>query len=173
MFSCIDNEYDLEMIILFIDKYELNKNNIVNICKRHKLENLKNKILQNKFEKELDINDVDLMSGIEFENFLYDIFNKLGYKVSKTKASRDQGIDIIAIKDNCKIGIQAKCYSNSVGNHAIMEAFAGAKYYNCSKCMVITNNYFTSAAKELARSNDIQLWDRDTLIKKINEMNNL
>ena len=35
--------------------------------------------------------------------------------------------------------------------------------------MVITNNYFTEAAKALARANEVILWDRSMLSKKIDE----
>ena len=53
---------------------------------------------------------------------------------------------------------------------AIQEAFAGKNYYNCDKVMVITNNYFTSSAIELAKINNVVLWDRNILKEKINEL---
>ncbi|MBQ8433307.1 MAG: restriction endonuclease, partial [Clostridia bacterium] len=46
---------------------------------------------------------------------------------------------------------------------------AGAKYYNASQCMVITNSRFTNAAKKLAYATGVILWDRDTIIEKIEE----
>ena len=116
------------------------------------------------------IEDVDLMSGIEFENFVAELFSKMGYKTEVTKASGDQGVDVIATKGAVKIAIQAKCYNNVVGNHAIMEAVAGMKYYDATKCMVITNNFFTKSARELAESNNVELWDRSVLIEKIEEI---
>lgn len=87
-----------------------------------------------------------------------------------TKASGDQGIDIIARRADEVIGIQAKCYSGVVGNHAIMEAVAGMRYYKCDYCMVVTNITFTKSAKELAIANGVELWDRKKLIDNVNEV---
>ena len=118
----------------------------------------------------ISICDIDSMSGVEFEKYLCNhLLVKLGYFCEMTKASTDQGVDIIAIKNNIKIAIQAKCYRRPVGNHAVMEVIAGAKYYNASQCMVITNSRFTNAAKKLAYATGVILWDRDTIIEKIEE----
>jgi HJR/Mrr/RecB family endonuclease len=76
-------------------------------------------------------------------------------------------VDLIAKRDGTVVAIQAKCYSGIVGNHAIMDAVAGARFYNANQCMVITNSTFTKIAIELARANNVILWDRKTLIEKI------
>lgn len=110
------------------------------------------------------------MSGQEFEKFLALMFSKMGYTTEITKGSGDQGIDVIASKDATKIGIQAKCYSGSVGNGAIQEAVAGRNYYNLDKAIVVTNAGFTNSAKELAGANSVVLWDRNILKDKIAEL---
>lgn len=111
--------------------------------------------------------NIDLLTGVEFENFLCLLFEKDGYMCQKTKATGDQGIDIIATKEDSVVAIQAKRYSSAVGNHAIMEAVAGKNYYKADICMVITNNIFTSAAIELARANNVILWDRAELLNRM------
>ena len=40
-----------------------------------------------------------------------------------------------------------------------MEIYAGAKFYDADKCIVVTNNYFTKSAKEIADKNNVILWD--------------
>ncbi|PPD49859.1 MAG: hypothetical protein CTY13_02610 [Methylobacter sp.] len=115
------------------------------------------------------INDVDLMNGVEFEELLAELFFKMGYESETTKATGDQGIDVIASKNGNRIGIQAKCYSSSVGNSAIQEAVAGKNHYRLDKAIVVTNNFFTDSAKQLAQSNSIILWDRHILKEKIDE----
>lgn len=115
------------------------------------------------------ITDIDLMSGTEFEEFLRNFFTGQGYKCQTTKTSGDQGIDLIAAKDDIKLAIQAKCYTGSVGNHAVMEAVAGTKYYKANRTMVITNSTFTKSAIELAKANNVTLWDRQILIEKISQ----
>ena len=118
-------------------------------------------------QKMITIDDVDLMNGAEFEQFVANLFNKMGYDATVTKHSGDQGIDVLAEKNGTKIGIQAKCYSGSVGNSAIQEAVAGKSYYRVDKVIVVTNNFFTPSAIELAQVNDVILWDRSILKEKI------
>jgi len=99
------------------------------------------------------------MNGHEYEHYCARYLQSRGFtKVEVTKASGDQGLDIIAYKDGFKYGIQCKNYSKPVGNKAIQEAFSGAKYYKCDKAIVMTNNTFTKSARELASRLDVELW---------------
>lgn len=123
-----------------------------------------------KQEAHYTIDDVDMMNGSEFEYFVCELYKKMGYKAEVTKQSGDQGLDVIVEKGDKRIGVQAKCYSGTVGNSAVQEAVAGKNYYHCDKVVVVTNNYFTPSAKELAHSNDVVLWDRDILKEKIKEI---
>jgi len=115
------------------------------------------------------IDDIDLMDGKEFEEYIAKLFTKMGYEAEVTKASNDQGIDVIAKKDGTSIGIQAKRYSGTVGNSAVQEAVGGKAMYKVDKVMVITNNEFTSGAKKLAQANDVVLWDRNILKDKVSQ----
>ena len=87
----------------------------------------------------------------------------MGYQVEQTRLSGDQGADLVVVKFGEKTVIQAKCYSGKVGNYAIQEIFAAMNLYKAHKGMVVTNNYFTPAAFELADANNIELIDRDSL----------
>jgi HJR/Mrr/RecB family endonuclease len=122
-------------------------------------------------KKDIDIHDVDFMTGSEFEYFIFNLFKSFGYQTFLTKGSGDQGIDVLVEKNRIKIGIQTKCYSGAVSNKAIQEVVAGMKYYKVDKGMVITNNIFTQSAMDLAKVNDIIVWDRSILIKKIEVFN--
>ncbi|WP_307210641.1 restriction endonuclease [Paenibacillus harenae] len=93
----------------------------------------------------------------------------MGFSTTVTKGSGDQGIDVIAEKNGLKYGIQAKCYTSSISNKAIQEVAAGIVHYRLDKGIVITNNYFTNSAMELANTNDIVLWDRNILKEKIQQ----
>lgn len=101
------------------------------------------------------------MNGYEYERICAQYLKKIGFRrVSVTKASGDQGIDIIAFKGNKKYGFQCKYYSKPVGNKAVQEAFSGSKYYSCDVPVVITNNTFTKSAYELAYKLGVNLWDQ-------------
>lgn len=69
------------------------------------------------------------------------------------------GADVIAYKNDTKYVIQAKFYSNPVGNKAVQEVVASIGMYKADKGIVITNNTFTPSAIELAKANDIELID--------------
>jgi hypothetical protein len=103
------------------------------------------------------------LRGVEFEDFLAEVFEVLGYEIKTTKASGDQGIDLIARKGERRIGIQAKGYEQSVGNAAVQEAFSGMVHYGCTECVVITNSGFTRGAYELAESTGCRLIDGERI----------
>jgi len=128
-----------------------------------------------KFEKDLmtannlTIDDVDIMDGISFENFLKKLFEQMGYVVEVTKTTGDQGADLLIRKMGEIIVVQAKRYGSSVGNSAIQEVVASIAHYKADKGMVVTNNSFTSSAISLAKSNKIELINRDKLITLMKE----
>lgn len=100
------------------------------------------------------------MNGHEFEYRCADILRRKGYhNVVVTKASGDQGVDITAYKGLVKYAVQCKYYSSPVGNKAVQEVYAGGKYYDCDRYIVMTNNTFTKSAKEAAKKLDVQLWE--------------
>ena len=112
--------------------------------------------------------DFDNMEGHLFERFCAEVLGLNGFKnVTVTQGSGDQGIDIIAYKDNAKYGIQCKCYSADIGNKAVQEVFAGKTYYHCHLGVVLTNRYFTKSAIQLANSNGVVLWNREMLSEMV------
>lgn len=113
-----------------------------------------------------NIYTIDKMSGEEFELYLKAHFEENGYKVKTTPASNDYGADLILTRSNEVVAVQAKRYSDRIGNKAIQEVIGSLKVYGAARGMVVTNSYFTSNAKKLAMANDIELWDRDVLVKK-------
>lgn len=113
------------------------------------------------------ITEIDRMDGLTFEKYLEAFFEKLGYKVERTKYIGDYGADLITCKDGVKTVIQAKRYKRKVDIKAIQEAVAAKGKYGCSEAMAVTNSYFTKPAIELAEVNKVHLWDRDKLVKEL------
>jgi restriction system protein len=116
------------------------------------------------------IDQIDKMSGKAFEKYLEVLFEKLGFRVERTKYIGDYGADLITAKDGVKTVIQAKRHKSKVGVKAIQEAVASKGFYGCSRAMVVTNSHFTTQAKRLAESNDVVLWDRKALAQAMNSM---
>lgn len=112
----------------------------------------------------------DALEGHDFEYFCADLLRKNGYEnVEVTRGSGDHGIDIFAEKDDITYAIQCKCYSSNIGNKAVQEANAGRTFYNKDIAVVLTNRYFTRAAKEEAAVLKVRLWDREKLLSLIKE----
>ena len=86
-----------------------------------------------------------------------------------TKGSGDYGIDILAEKDGITYAIQCKCYHAPVGVAAVQQAYAGRDYYDCMVGVVMTNQYFTTPAVEVAKKLKIILWDRGYLDSMMEE----
>ena len=119
-----------------------------------------------KYEQTTHYQPTDKMDGISFEYWCIDLLKESGFKnVKHTGSSGDQGVDIIAEKDGLRYAIQCKFYSSKLGNAPVQEVFAGKSHYNCDVAVVMTNNYFTKSAFELASSTGVLLWDGDVVSK--------
>lgn len=114
-------------------------------------------------QKIITIKDIDLFSGEEFEKYLADLLKSLGFRTELTKGSGDQGVDILAFRQNKKYVIQAKRYKSTVGNAAVQQVVAGKAYYGADESWVITNSTYTKGAIELANTTNTKLWDREKL----------
>jgi HJR/Mrr/RecB family endonuclease len=115
-------------------------------------------------EKKPDIlTEIDSMTGHEFEDFLIDLFTRLGYRVERKKSSHEQGLDFLLERPGERIACQVKRYNEPVGNKAVQQALAARDYYKCHKALVVTNNRFTTSAKQLAERCNVELWDRNKL----------
>lgn len=106
---------------------------------------------------------IDRMTGIEFEQYLKYQFSRLHYKVKMTPESGDFGADLLLTRRNELYVVQAKRYSGAVGIKAVQEVIGAIDYYGADGGMVVTNSYYTKAAKELAEASGIILWDRRDL----------
>jgi restriction system protein len=127
-------------------------------------------LLGKHFRKNLKFSEIDEMDGRDFETFCAGLLSQRGFDdVRVTKASGDYGIDILAEKEGITFAIQCKRYSEPVGVKAVQEAYAGRDYYDCMVGVVMTNQYFTSAAVEAAKKLKILLWDRGYLDSMIEE----
>jgi len=109
--------------------------------------------------------EIDKMTGIQFENYLGELFKSQGYKVTVTPPSGDYGADLLITKDNIKTVVQAKCYKSNVGIKAVQEINSAKSHYKAQNAWVVTNSYYTKAAQNLAKTNNVVLINRDKLIE--------
>ncbi|SDM87101.1 restriction endonuclease [Bacillus sp. OK048] len=113
------------------------------------------------------IEDIDKMDGILFEHYLKELYQSRGYAAEVTSASGDYGADLLLKKDGRKIVVQAKRYAKDVGIKAVQEVLGAKSYYKAEEAWVVSNSYFTKAARELAAKGQVMLVNRDELIDYI------
>lgn len=95
----------------------------------------------------------------------------MGFNCKVTPKSGDKGVDVL-VYGTGNIAIQCKHGKTSVGNDAIQEVVAGAKYYESKenvifKTSVVSNSYFSTQAKDLAKANNVELIDGKALNSKL------
>lgn len=127
---------------------------------------VKNRLQDNKYNSKT-MQEIDQMKGTEFERYLQARFKDMGYKANLTSKTGDYGADLLIEKNNELTIVQAKRYSNAVGVKAIQEAISAQSFYDAARSMVVTNNYFTKNAKNMAIKCNVKLIDRDSLYKLI------
>ena len=107
---------------------------------------------------------IDEMEGHDFEYYCADLLLANGFvEAEVTRGSGDFGADILAEKDGITYAVQCKCYDKPIGVKAVQEVYAGRDFYDRMVGVVMTNQYFTQPAVEMARKLNIMLWDRGYL----------
>lgn len=118
------------------------------------------------------LQNVDAMSGGQFEVFAAQVLRAMGYRTTVLGGSGDQGVDIIALGSDGRVAVQCKNYKRAVGNKPVQEVYAGARHHKCDSAWVIAPKGYTKGAHELAGSVGVLLFDADSIrrwIKAIDE----
>ena len=108
-------------------------------------------------ELEAQLNFNAVRTPTDFERWCAKVLENNGWTATVTKASGDQGADVLARKGNQSIVLQCKLYTGTVGNKAVQEAFSAQRHYLTRRSAVVTNAAFTKSAHELARSTRVLL----------------
>jgi restriction system protein len=106
---------------------------------------------------------IDAMNGDEFEDYVAARLRRAGWQIRFTPAVGDYGVDLIAEKDGQCVAIQCKRHGKSVGVAAVQQVVSGALHHGCTRTIVVSNQEFTPAAKQLAYTHGCQLIGRSTL----------
>lgn len=101
--------------------------------------------------------------GIGYERFCAGRLQQAGWQARPTRASGDQGADIIAERGGTRLVVQCKRYGKPVGNGAVQEAAAAARHWSAEMAAVVSNAGFTPAARKLAATTGVLLLHHDDL----------
>jgi len=123
--------------------------------------------------KSLSLTDIDRLNPNLFEACIATLYKRQGFEIFLTPYSNDKGVDVVVLRNGENYLIQVKQTKSLVGNEAIQEICTAKNYYESKfneqfKLLTVTNNDYSSSAKILAKSNDIQLFNRIQLENLIN-----
>jgi len=117
-----------------------------------------------KFVEEMDVvagldsrSDLLDLKPVEFEHLIRQLFEKIGMKSWVTQASKDEGVDGVAVNEDPIVGglciIQAKRYSKIVGLEAV-HALAGVmEDKSAAKGVLVTTSWVGKASRDFAARN--------------------
>jgi Holliday junction resolvase len=129
-------------------------------------------------DKRIDIDLASRMGWQHFECFAAALWAKLGYECYRTPATKDYGVDVVAILGHSGLLIQTKISGtdgHALNWDAVKEVVAGEAYYQRRHPNVqfekicLTNQFFNKHAHENADLNDVKLLDRNELNILVNK----
>ena len=109
------------------------------------------------------------MKPSEFEDYIADLFMRLGYKAEAVGKSHDGGVDVIVEKNEIKSYVQCKKFITSEVTVGDVRDFYGAlaDHLSNGNGYFITTNKFTLEAEKFANDKPIELIDGYKLIRYI------
>lgn len=115
--------------------------------------------------------DLDNILWENLEIGLMNLYKKMGYTIEKTP-KHDFGADFIATMWNKeRVAVQVKRFNSTTPISSVQQAASSKKYYLCTRSEVVSLNYFSDSSKTLAKTNDVNLINRDKLEYLIDKYN--
>ncbi|WP_456830989.1 restriction endonuclease [Deinococcus sp. UYEF24] len=124
------------------------------------------KTAQQRRQTALKLQDLQALTPRQLELHVATVVGSLpGWKAEATRSSSDQGADVIATSPTgIRVAVQVKHYRSPVGNKAVQEIVASKAFYRAEHAVVVTSGPgYTRSALELARANDVRLWQANDL----------
>ncbi len=119
------------------------------------------------FQRIKKLDDIQKIDPIQFEKLIFSLFKKMGYDVLLTKASRDEGIDLIISKNGKKSVVQCKRYSGTVGQPVVRDLYGSMIHNRAENAYLITTGVFSLPTQTWVSGKPIQLVDGKMLVEWI------
>lgn len=108
------------------------------------------------------------LSPFEFENFVSNLFDQIGFESKLTRSSKDGGVDVVAFDPRPIVGgkvvIQAKRYRHVVGVSAVRDMYGTMINEGAGKGVLVTTSHYGPDAYEFAKGKPIELIDGGGLL---------
>ena len=108
------------------------------------------------------------LNPFEFENFISNLFELMGFESKQTRSVKDGGIDAVAYDSRPILGgkvvIQAKRYKNVVGVAAVRDLYGTMINEGASKGILVTTSHYGPDAYDFSKDKPIELIDGGGLL---------
>ena len=104
------------------------------------------------------------LSGVAFERELAMLFRRLGYTVSSTPLSGDQGVDLILMKDGITTIVQCKGYKDPAGPAVARELLGSLAHTRANNAILACTGGFTQGVFDFVRGKPITLISASDLV---------
>jgi restriction system protein len=129
---------------------------------------------EKKEEVDLSVETLKKIEWYSFELFCKIYYENIGYRVIKTKAGADGGIDLILYQADSESSyalVQCKArMDRDIGVNYVRELLGVMTAEKVEKGILITNSYFTKEAIEFAKNHSIEMIDLFRLSTLVNEL---
>jgi len=105
------------------------------------------------------------MDPIEFEKYVGALFARRGFRVEDTRASADEGIDLIVRRGRRMAVVQCKRYQGSVGQPVVRDLYGVLLHTGADEAYLVTTGSVTRAAQHWAEGKPIHLVDQHRLVE--------
>lgn len=105
------------------------------------------------------------LGGLEFEKAFAALCEKMGYNVTLTPPSGDEGVDVILRKDGKKIIVQCKAHSNPVGPAIARELYGSLFHHKADEAWLIALAGVTYGVKDFIKEKPIRVFELNDVIQ--------
>jgi len=113
------------------------------------------------------LDQIKSLDPIDFEHFVGDLFERMGYTVQTTARTGDEGIDLYLRKGNKTAIVQCKRkqYDGTVGQSVVRDLFGAMVHSGADEAYLVTTGTFSLPARSWATGKPIYLIDRNGLLE--------
>ncbi len=105
------------------------------------------------------------LKGTKFERALARLYKKIGYVVSQTKGSGDEGIDLILVKEGVRTVVQCKGHAKPIGVSAVRDLYGAMMHFGAKNAVLACPAGFTKGVIEFVKGKPIQLLAASELVE--------
>lgn len=104
------------------------------------------------------------LTGVEFESELGEVYSRLGYEVTQTRATGDEGIDLILRRPGELVVVQCKQHGKPAGQHFVRDLYGAMMHHGAQKSVLACTAGFTEAVRKFAKGKPIELLDLNGIL---------